>query len=122
MEKDEFDSFYAATCKDAQGNQLPRPWFFLQARNNRGEFSAAENQQRHTIRGSMGDRDRVLCWLEMLRRDTQFEDMAQKYGRSAETWSNEFRDMTIAAQNMPCLQTVSFDLLLTKLLLLCVKI
>ena len=55
----------------------------------------------------MDDRDRVICYLEMLRRDTHFEEMSQKYGRSAGTWHNEFKDMTTAAQDMPCPQNVS---------------
>lgn len=110
FEKDEFDSFYADTFKGVDGEQLPRSWLFRQARNNLGKHSAEENESRRTIRGSMNDRDRVLCWLEMLRRDVIFEDMAQKYGRCKGTWQNEFRDMTTAAQNMPCLQTVSIQL------------
>ncbi|CAB1102108.1 unnamed protein product [Ectocarpus sp. CCAP 1310/34] len=104
--KEEFDDFFAATHIDREGNLLPRSWFFQQARNNLGKHTPEENQARRTIRGSMSDQDRVLCYVEMLRRDTSFEDMSLKYGRSKGTWSNEFHDMTMAAQDMPCLQQV----------------
>lgn len=106
MEKDEFDAFYEDTFLDADGNRLARSWLFGQARNHLGNFSAEDNKARRVIRGSMNDRDRVLCWLEMLSRDTLFEDMALAYGRCAGTYHNEFKDMTAAAQNMPCLQEV----------------
>ncbi|CAM9699359.1 unnamed protein product [Scytosiphon promiscuus] len=104
MEKDELDAFYNNTFLDAEGNPLPRSWFFGQARNHLGKYLAEVNKRRRTIRGSMNDRDRVLCWLEMLRRDTSFEDMAIAYGRCAGTYHHEFKDMTTAAQDMSCLQ------------------
>ncbi|CAB1111941.1 unnamed protein product [Ectocarpus sp. CCAP 1310/34] len=104
MEKDEFDAFYEDTFLDAEGNRLARSCLFGQARNHVGNYSAEDNKARRVIRGSMDDRDRVLCWLEMLRRDTLFEDMALAYGRCAGTYHNEFKDTTAAAQNMPCLQ------------------
>lgn len=106
MEKDEFAAFYESTFLDAEGNRLPRSWLFAEPRNNLGRYSGEENKTRRAIRGSMNDRDRVLCWLEMLRRDTLFEDMALAYGRCAGTYHNEFKDMTAAAQNMPSLQEV----------------
>ncbi|CAB1113471.1 unnamed protein product [Ectocarpus sp. CCAP 1310/34] len=104
MEKDEFDDFYEDMFLDAEGNRLARSWLFGQARNHLGNYSAEDNKARRVIRGSIDDRDRVLCWLEMLRRDTLFEDMALAYGRCAGTYHNEFKDTTAAAQNMPCLQ------------------
>ena len=107
MSKAEFEDFFQAMCTDAQGNQLRRSWLFGQARNNLGKYSVEANKARRTIRGSMNDKDRALCWAEMLRRDTTFEDMAEKYGRSAGTYHNEFNDMTTAAQDMPCLLEVS---------------
>jgi len=105
--KEEFDDFFAATHIDKAGVELRRSWLFGQARNNRGEYSAEDNKDRRTIKGGMGDRDRVIGWLEMMRRDVSFEDMSLKYGRSKGTWANEFHDMTMAAQDMPCLQQVS---------------
>lgn len=107
MEKHEFEDFFQATCTDGEGNQLPRSWLFGQARNHLGIHSVDANKERRTIRGSMNDKDRVLCWMEMLRRDTTFQDMAEKYGRCAGTYHNEFKDMTTAAQDMPCLVEVS---------------
>lgn len=107
MGKQEFDDFYDDTMRDGQGNVLVRSWFFQEARNNLGRHDAVFNKTRRTIRGGMDDKSRVLCFLEMLRRDVQFEDMSQKYGRSAGTWHNDFKDMTTAAQDMPCLQNVS---------------
>lgn len=106
--------FYQDTFIDAQGNQLGRSWLFSEARNNLGKHSPDENRAQRTIRGSMNDRDRVLCWLEILRRDTLFQDMAEKYGRSPGTYHNEFKDMTTAAQNMPCLVRVSFRVVFEK--------
>ncbi|CAM9611339.1 unnamed protein product [Laminaria digitata] len=105
----EFDEFYAQThwrdvpIDGVETPLLPRPWFFLQARNNLGEHSATDNKQRRTIKGLLDDRDRVLCWLQMLRRDQQFGDMSLMYGPSKGTFHNDFKDMCAAAQNMPCL-------------------
>ncbi|CAB1097733.1 unnamed protein product [Ectocarpus sp. CCAP 1310/34] len=70
MEKDEFDAFYEDTFLDPEGNRLARSWLFGQARNHLGNYSAEDNKARRVIRGSMDGRDRFLCWLEMLRRDT----------------------------------------------------
>eukprot|EP00904_Undaria_pinnatifida_P010875 jgi/Undpi1/6918/HiC_scaffold_21.g09393.m1 len=39
----------------------------------------------------------------MLRRDQQLGEMEALYGRSKSTFHNVFKDMTAAAQNMPCL-------------------
>lgn len=105
--KEEFDDFFAATHMDKEGNVLPRSWFFHEPRNNLGKHTAWENKSRRTIKGGMSDRDRVIGYLEMLRRDVSFQDMSLKYGRSKGTWSNEFHDMTMAAQDMLCLQQVS---------------
>ena len=109
LDKEEFDAFYADSHLDKEGNVLPRSWLFRQARNHRGEYTSEENKDRRTIRGSMSDRDRVICYLEMVRRDVTFEDMSLKYGRCKGTWQNEFKDMTMAAQDMPCLQQVIFQ-------------
>lgn len=116
--QDEFDEFYTQTFwadvppDDVQPVLLKRPWFFAEARNNLGEHSAEDNKQRRTIRGLLNDRDRVLCWLQMLRRDQQFGDMEAMYGPSKTMFHNDFKDMTAAAQNMPCLLMVSFSLFL----------
>ncbi|CAB1104255.1 unnamed protein product [Ectocarpus sp. CCAP 1310/34] len=88
MDKDEFEAFYEDTFLDAEGNRLARSSLFGQARNHLGNYSAEDNKARLVIRGSMDDRDRVLCWLEMLRRDTLFEDMALAYRRCAGTNHN----------------------------------
>ena len=111
--KVEFDDFYAQTFWAAvpeDGEEpalLKRPCFFAQARNHLGEHSLEENKERRTIRDLLDDRDRVLCWLQMLRRDQQFGEMEALYGPSKSTFHNDFKDMTAAAQNMPCLMMVS---------------
>ena len=111
--KAEFDEFYAQTFWAAvpeDGEEpalLKRPWFFAQARNHLGAHSLKENEERRTLRGLLDDRDRVLCWLQMLRRDQQFGEMEALYGHSKSTFHNDFKDMTAAAQNMPCLMMVS---------------
>ena len=51
------------------------PVVFAEARNNSGERSVRVNKQRRTIRGLLDDRDKVLCWLQILRRDQHFGDM-----------------------------------------------
>lgn len=85
---------------------LPRLWFFAQARNILGQHSAEANKERRTIKGALDDRDRVLCWLQMLRRDTQFGEMEAMYGPCKSTFNHEYKDMTAAAQDMPCLTEV----------------
>eukprot|EP00904_Undaria_pinnatifida_P010876 jgi/Undpi1/6919/HiC_scaffold_21.g09394.m1 len=111
--KAEFDEFYAQTFWAAvpeDGEEpalLKRPWFFAQARNHLGAHSLEENEERRTLRGLLDDRDRVLCWLQMLRRDQQqFGQMEALYGPSKSTFHNDFKDMTAAAQNMPCLMMI----------------
>lgn len=105
MDEDEFDAFYEDTFLDAAGNRLARSWLFGKARDLSGISCSAEEGakgMRTAQRRSMSDRDRVVCWLEMLGRDTPFEDMALNYGRCAEMYREEFRDMTAAARSMPC--------------------
>ena len=91
---------------------LKRPGCFAEARNNLGEHSVEDSKQRRTIRGLFDDRDRVLCWLQIRRRDQQFGDMEAMYGPSRTTFHKDFKDMTAAAQNMPCLLMVSFSVFL----------
>lgn len=97
--REEFDAFYAEQGGD-------RGHLFKQPRNHYGEHSEEKNAQRRTIRGLLSDRDRVLCWLEMLRHDMNFDEMTAKYGPSKATFHNDFKWMTMAARTMPFLLDV----------------
>ena len=97
--REEFDAFYAEQGGD-------RGHLFKQPRNHYGEHSEEKNAQRRTIRGLLSDRDRVLCWLEMLRQDMNFDEMTSKYGPSKATFHNDFKWMTMAARTMPFLLDV----------------
>lgn len=97
--REEFDAFYAEQGGD-------RGHLFKQPRNHYGEHSEEKNAQRRTIRGLLSDRDRILCWLEMLRNDVNFDEMASKYGPSKATFHNDFKWMTMAARTMPFLLDV----------------
>lgn len=97
--REEFDAFYAEQGGD-------RGHLFKQPRNHYGEHSEEKNAQRRTIRGVLSDRDRVLCWLEMLRWDVHFDEMTTKYGPSKATFHNDFKWMTMAARSMPFLLDV----------------
>lgn len=97
--REEFDAFYAEQGGD-------RGHLFKQPRNHYGEHSEEKNAQRRTIRGLLSDRDRVLCWLEMLRHDVNFDEMTAKYGPSKATFHNDFKWMTMAARTMPFLLDV----------------
>ncbi|CAB1103073.1 unnamed protein product [Ectocarpus sp. CCAP 1310/34] len=104
MEKDEVDAFYEDTFWMLRETVSPAHGCLGELGTTSETTRRRTNKARRVIRGSMDDRDRVLCWLEILRRDTLFEDVALAYGRCAGTYHNEFKDMTAAAQNMPCLQ------------------
>ena len=97
--REEFDAFYTEQGGD-------RGYLFKQPRNHYGEHSEEKNAKRRTIRGLLSDRDRILCWLEMLRNDVNFDEMSSKYGPSKATFHNDFKWMTMAARTMPFLLDV----------------
>lgn len=98
--KEEFDDFYAEQGGD-------RGHLFNQPRNHLGEYTEDENKGRRRVRGTLSYRDRVICWLEMLRKDTTFVAMEAKYGPSRGTFHNDFKWMTMAAADMQFLHDVS---------------
>ena len=98
--REEFDEFYAEQGGD-------RGHLFKQPRNHLGDYTEDENKERRRVKGLLSDRDRVICWLEMLRKDKIFVDMEAKYGPSRGTFHNDFKWMTMAAADMQILHDVS---------------
>ncbi|CAB1105119.1 unnamed protein product [Ectocarpus sp. CCAP 1310/34] len=65
-----------------------------------------ENMARRRIRGTMGYRDRALCWLMMLRQDFCFHTMEDLWGPSAATFQRDFVWMTTQATTLELLNDV----------------
>lgn len=96
----EFDALFEELGGD-------RGHLFGEPRNHQGVYTAEENMLRRSIRGTMCDRDRVLCWLIMLRRNYNFHEMETMWGPSAATFERDFKWMTIMATTWPPLAAVS---------------
>lgn len=98
--RQEFDEFY-----DEQGGD--RGHLFGESRNHQGDWEEGENKERRRIRGTMADRDRVLCWLMILRKDYSFHLMADLWGPSPSTFERDFQWMTVQATTWAPLSAVS---------------
>ncbi|CAM9325512.1 unnamed protein product [Ectocarpus sp. 13 AM-2016] len=94
--RNEFDDFYTAQGGD-EGHLFRVP------RDIDGQFTPAENSARRTIKGTLRYRDRVLCWLMMLRRGCCFHEMTTLFGPGESTFCRDFLWMTIQAATLPCL-------------------
>ena len=101
MERHEFDAFYVEIGGDT-GHLFRTP------RNHQGRWTPSENDDRRRIRGTLRYRDRVLCWLMMLRTGCHFHQMQTLFGPGESTFCRDLLWMTIQATTLPCLVNVSW--------------
>lgn len=95
----EFDDFY-----DEVGVTICE-----QARNHYGVYTDEQNATRRKIKGILDDRDTVIVWLMMLRKDWSFHEMADRWGPSKGTFHNIFKWHTYEAARSQALGAVSIS-------------
>lgn len=81
---------------------------FAEPRNIHGSISRAENKERRNIRGSLCPRDRVLCWLIMLRQGYSYREMETLFGPGQSTFCRDLLWMTMQAQTCTFLNNVRY--------------
>ncbi|CAM9921552.1 unnamed protein product [Scytosiphon promiscuus] len=96
FERAEFDAFY-----EEQGGDSGH--LFKVPRNHQGQYTPEQNEGRRRIKGTLRYRDRVLCWLMMLRTGCFYHELETMFGPGQSTFCRDLLWMTIQATTLPCL-------------------